>query len=207
MTSVSQFGQDRHVIDAIYKGLTNGYFIEIGASGGVYGSNTFILEKLYNWNGICIECNPEFIAELYMNRRSLIFTSAVWSEDGKTLEFYNSPGNGGHAGLVCTNSHEHLNNTSKITVKTKKLTTILDEAQAPNFIHFLSIDTEGSEPDILSHHDFDKYKFGYICVEHNHIAKNRDAIRTLLESKGYRFYRENNVDDDYILCDLDKYLK
>jgi FkbM family methyltransferase len=207
MASTSQFGQDRHIIDNIYKGLTNGYFIEVGASDGINCSNTYILEKLYNWKGICVECNPEFISRLYMQRSALIFTCAAWKENDKTLEFFNSPGNGGHAGLVCTNSHTHLLNTSKISVKTKTLTSILDDAKAPNFIHFLSIDTEGSEYDILNQHDFDKYKFGYICVEHNHIAKNREAIRSLLETKGYRFYRENSVDDDYILADLDKYIK
>ena len=69
---------------------------------------------------------------------------------------------------------------------------------APSFIEFLSLDTEGSEFDLLNAHDFEKYLFGYICVEHNFIENNRKKIRDLLESKGYIYYRENNVDDDYI---------
>jgi hypothetical protein len=92
------------------------------------------------------------------------------------------------------------------------LTTILDDIQAPSFIEFLSLDTEGSEYEILKAHDFDKYKFGYICVEHNRIEKNRKAIRELLESKGYQFYRENGdsqwgvIDDDYILQNIHEYI-
>jgi hypothetical protein len=105
---------------------------------------------------------------------------------------------GGCSGFVDTNTHTHILNKQIIDVQTKKLTTILDMANAPNFIDFLSLDTEGSEYDILNAHDFDKYLFGYICVEHNFINANRIKIRNLLESKGYVFYRNNNVDDDYI---------
>ena len=68
-----------------------------------------------------------------------------------------------------------INNTEIYIGKiTKKLNTILDTNNAPKFIDFLSIDTEGSEYDILSAFDFSKYTFGYICVEHNHIENNRN---------------------------------
>ncbi|MBK7635080.1 MAG: FkbM family methyltransferase [Saprospiraceae bacterium] len=52
-------------------------------------------------------------------------------------------------------------------------------------IDYLSIDTEGSEYDILSSFNFDRYTFGIITVEHNYTAY-RDRIKDLLESKGYR---------------------
>ena len=77
-------------------------------------------------------------------------------------------------------------------------------ANAPKFIEFLSLDTEGSEYDILQAHDFDQYLFGYICIEHNFIEVNRQKIRKLLESKGYIFVRENHVDDDYIHSSIQK---
>lgn len=194
----SQFGQDRHVIEKIYKNKKNGYFVEIGAYDGINMSNTLLLEKKYNWKGICIECNPLYFKQLINNRPNCNNCEyAVFSEDDKIMPFINDD-TGGCSGFVDTNSHTHILNKSIIDVKTKKLTTILTNFNAPNFIEFLSIDTEGSEFDILNAHDFDKYIFGYICVEHNFIEKNRKKIRELLENKGYIFYRENNVDDDYI---------
>ena len=125
---------------------------------------------------------------------------AAYKEDNQILQFYDT----GHglSGLVETNSHLSATSAPIIPVLTKKLTTMLDNASAPNFIEFLSIDTEGSEYEILLHHDFDKYLFGYICVEHTHIFENRLKIRLLLESKGYKFFRENRVDDDYIHSSL-----
>jgi hypothetical protein len=125
---------------------------------------------------------------------------AAYNEDNRVLEFYDT----GHglSGLVETNAHASVTAAPIIPVLTKKLTTMLDNARAPNFIEFLSIDTEGSEYEILLHHDFNKYLFGYICVEHNYVDENRIKIRQLLESRGYVAFRENRVDDDYIHSSL-----
>jgi FkbM family methyltransferase len=204
----SQFGQDWHVIHNIYREKRGGFFVEIGAYDGIDSSNTYVLEKDYNWNGLCVECNPRFYNMLITNRNCLKSNYAVYNKDGITLDFYDS---GGYAGLVETNNHQNIVNDPKIKVTTKTLTPLLDEIQAPSFIEFLSLDTEGSEYEILKAHDFDKYKFGYICVEHNRVEKNRRAIRELLENKGYRFYRENGdsywgvIDDDYILEKINEY--
>jgi len=208
MDSTSQFGQDVHVLNTIYNGKTTGFFVEVGAYNGIESSNTYILEQL-GWTGVCVECNPKYFNELIKCRKSKNYDCAVYTQDGKVMDFYDS---GGYAGLVVTNKHDHIKNDPVIKVVTKTLSSILDDAGAPPFIEYLSLDTEGSEYDILSAHDFNKYKFGYICVEHNRLEPARTNIRTLLESKGYRHFRENGneqwgvIDDEYVLCDLDKYL-
>lgn len=204
MESKSQFGQDLHVVD-FYKGKRNGYFVEVGAYDGVESSNTYILEKSFGWDGICIECNPKFYSKLVTSRSCKLFDCAVYNENDKVMEFFDS---GGYAGLVETNNHSHILNDPIIKVKTKTLTTILEEANAPSFIEYLSLDTEGSEFEILNAHDFDKFKFGFICVEHNRIEKNRSKIRDLLLSKGYIFKGENGdsrwgiIDDEYVLKEM-----
>jgi hypothetical protein len=192
----SHQGQDVHVLHTIFKGKKNGYFMEVGAYDGVEGSNTYLMEKSYGWKGILVECSPRWYPSIWQNRNAILMPYAVFNEDDKILNFYDT-GNG-IAGLVDTNEHYSNRTAPIINVMTKKLTTILDNACAPNYIDFLSLDTEGSEYEILSHHDFDKYLFGYICVEHNNVVHNRTRIRELLISKGYLHYRENHVDDDYI---------
>jgi len=205
----SQFGQDRHVISTIYNHKRNGFFVEIGAYDGIESSNTHAMEKDYDWKGLCVECNPRFYETLMRTRNCYKSNHAVYNVNGAVLDFYDSSG---YAGLVETNNHQHITNDPIIKVTTKTLTTLLDEIQAPHFIEFLSLDTEGSEYEILKAHDFDKYKFGYICVEHNRVEKTRKAIRELLESKGYEFYRENGdshwgvIDDDYILQNIHEYI-
>lgn len=198
MENYSQFGQDIHIINNIYNKKKNGYFVDIGAYDGVNMSNTYLLEKNYEWKGICVEGNPRYFKKLESIRKSINVSCAIYINDNEELDFIDDI-NGGCSGFQKTNSHNFLNDCPIIKVKTKNLTKLLEENNAPNFIDYLSIDTEGSEYDILNSHNFDKYKFGYITVEHNHINTNRLKIRNLLTSKGYKFYRENGVDDDYIL--------
>jgi len=82
---------------------------------------------------------------------------------------------------------------------TNTLNNILNKYNAPTTIDYMSLDTEGSELEILKGLDLDKYKIRYINIEHNHIEPRRSEMRKLLESKGYTYYRENEFDDDYIL--------
>lgn len=77
---------------------------------------------------------------------------------------------------------------------------LLDKYNAPQNIDFLSIDTEGSEFDILSKLDFSKYKIQIICCEHN-FTPMREEIRNLLQQNGYtRKYEDiSEMDDWYFL--------
>jgi len=64
-------------------------------------------------------------------------------------------------------------------------------------LHYLSLDTEGSELEILKSVDFQKYIFGLIDVEHNYVEPRRSQIKNLLTSNGYIYIRENRWDDCY----------
>jgi FkbM family methyltransferase len=87
------------------------------------------------------------------------------------------------------------------TVQTISLNDLLKKYSAPSCIDYLSIDTEGSEYDILSNLDFDRYNFRVITCEHNH-SPNRELIHELLTSKGYKRKFENIslFDDWYVNC-------
>ena len=69
-------------------------------------------------------------------------------------------------------------------VNTISLVDLLKKYNAPKVIDYLSIDTEGSEFQILSQFDFDAYQFRVITCEHN-FTKSREKIYDLLTSKGY----------------------
>ena len=77
--------------------------------------------------------------------------------------------------------------------------TLLAEHRAPQVVDYLSIDTEGSEYEILRKFDFNSYQFNCITVEHN-FSKQRQKIFKLLSNAGYRrVYSEvSDFDDWYI---------
>ena len=62
----------------------------------------------------------------------------------------------------------------------------------------MSLDTEGTEFEILKGTDFSKYSFNYLSIEHNYKEPIRTNIRNFLKEKGYKLYKENSWDDDYI---------
>jgi FkbM family methyltransferase len=200
MKSYSQLNQDVEVLQH-YKN-TNGYYVEIGASDGINLSNTYLLEK-EGWKGICVEPIPSVYEELKKNRpNSYCCNKAVYHTSGLTVNFdicnLYSLLSGISESIDTYKAHIDQNKTS-IQVETISLNDLLDKVYAPKFIEYLSIDTEGSEYEILKAFDFTKRKFGIIHVEHNYVEPRRTYIRELLESMGYRFERENQWDDIYLL--------
>lgn len=206
-----EMGQDLlALVLANYK--TNGFFVEFGAFNGKSYSNTYILEKDYNWNGIVAEPGKVFHKELFENRGVKIDTRAVTDVSGRYLTFKETNDHLGLSGIVehvYNNGDMHVNtrkNSSGNTylVETVSLNDLLREHQAPNFIDYLSLDTEGSEPLILEAFDFSKYKIGYISVEHNYVDSARNKIYDILTINGYQriLTDMSKYDDWYVLKEL-----
>lgn len=179
-----------------------GFFVEFGACNGIYLSNTFLLEKEFFWNGILAEPGKIWINELQKNRNAIIDTRCVWSKSNELLEFIESF----DPGLSTINLFDNDSNFGELSkmkntylVPTITLQELLDIHNAPDFIDFLSIDTEGSEYEILSNFNFGKYKFKIICIEHNY-NNNREKIHILLKNQGYiRIFKYFSRFDDWYL--------
>jgi len=201
----SQVGQDVWV-QSILGNKRNGYFVELGASDGIYLSNTYFFEKELGWNGICIEPNPNFHSRLHLNRKSHISHYCVSSVNDKDLEF----GLCEHASGTLVTAGPFTTSKEIISVKTKTLDSILTSFNAPSIIDYLSLDVEGHEMEVLKNFPFHTYRFNCITVEHNepHTGpKMQMDLRELLTSNGYVFIKGNDdihkwghgpIDDFYI---------
>ena len=80
-------------------------------------------------------------------------------------------------------SEEFENKNVKATDKearTISLNTVLHELDAPRLIHYLSMDLEGAEYEVLKTFDFEKYTFFVISIE-----RPSESLHRLLVSKGY----------------------
>jgi FkbM family methyltransferase len=200
MTTYSQLGQDLKVIE-FYDKKENGFFIEIGASDGINLSNTYLLETQYKWKGICCEPIHHNFVKLIKNRpNSTCYDKAVYNESGLILNFdiaNNCDLLSGISEHIDTHKSLVDKNKEVIRVETISLLDVLDNANAPLFIEYMSLDTEGSEFEILKNFDFEKYTFGLIDVEHNYHEPRRTNIKNLLLSKGYIYIGQNNWDDMY----------
>jgi FkbM family methyltransferase len=199
--SRSQLGQDTEVIK-FYNNKEGGFFIEIGASDGIELSNTYLLETKYNWKGICCEPIPSRFEKLVVNRpNSICINEAVYNQSGIKVTFDIAGGNDDMLSGIAEHIDCHKStvdsNKSTVQVNTITLLDVLEKANAPSFIDYMSLDTEGSELEILKAFNFEKYTFGLIDVEHNYVEPRRSEIKTLLLSKGYTYKGENKWDDMY----------
>ena len=195
LSSYSQLGQDMAVAN-FFQLRRGGYFIDIGAWDGVEISNTYMLESQLDWKGICVEPLPDKFNLLQKNRSCICIQAAAYSKGGLEFEFAVAEGLSGIVQHI--DAHKEALEKNRIKVQTKTLTDIMDQHNAPSFIEYLSIDTEGSELEVLNGIDWDRYSFGYINIEHNFIEPRRTEMRNFLKERGYSFLRENVVDDDYI---------
>lgn len=217
INSTSQLGQDLWVIDTLnYK--ENGFFLDIGALDGVTHSNTYMLENRYNWNGICIEANPYVIHMLSSNRNCMCVNSLLYSEEGLIKDFHCGnelsflPNKNRDIDIDYFKKYLEKQNVEyhKITMKTSTISKILDIYNAPFVIDYMSVDTEGTELDILKAFPFDDYHVNTITVEHNagHIGNNyQKEIRDFLENNDFEFVKSNDPVENWNHGPVEDYYK
>jgi len=180
----------------------NGFFVEFGGGDGRWFSNSWFLERELGWGGIIAEPARCWYPMLRHNRACFIDDRCVWTRSGETVTFNQAPiqlhstidrYSGGDA-LAKTREGGEL-----YPVETVSLNDLLTFWRAPRRIDYLSVDTEGSELDILSAFDFAAWDVRLITVEHNHTPR-RQPMHDLLASKGFRrkFETLSGVDDWYV---------
>lgn len=199
--SMSQLGQDRWVLETLGQ-KRGGFFVEVGATDGVLLSNTYLLEKGFGWSGICVEPHPGFFRQLKANRECIASDACIAGESGREVEFILADEFGGIADFADADSHSGKRNAFRALGKTLRMTTtslhdLLVAHGAPHDIDYLSLDTEGSEFEILRRFPFDRWRIRCLTVEHNY-TDARESIRKLLEPLGYR-RKEAQWDDWYVL--------
>ena len=202
--TVSQLGQDALVLWLLNQ-KTNGYFIEFGAADGVNISNTFILEKDYGWSGILCEPARVYKDRLSSNRKCTIVDKCVYSKSGDVISFFESKNE--ELSTMSSYKKSDLHSVSRIDgltydVETISLSDLLNNFSAPDVIDYLSMDTEGSEFDIIKEYDFSRH-INIITIEHNY-SNNREKIKKFLEEKHFVriFDSISKFDDWYINTEI-----
>jgi FkbM family methyltransferase len=181
----------------------NGFFVEFGATNGLDLSNSFLLESEFSWQGILAEPGRVWRNDLRKNRpRAKIEERLVWKDSTSKLLF-NETAMAEFSTIDLLSNRDvhrgHRENGGKYVVETISLNDLLSKHQAPSVIDYLSIDTEGSEYEILSCLDFERYSFRVITCEHNY-SKQRNLIYKLLTKHGYvrKYERVSQFDDWYV---------
>lgn len=194
----SQLRQDIFVLAVVGMRTQEGFFVEFGATDGQELSNSWLLEKEFGWSGILAEPGDVWQETLVENRSCAIDFRCVWSRSGQKIMFNETTF--GELSTVDLFSESDFFARArakgrKYVVETVSLRDLLKAHDAPKKIDYLSIDTEGSEFEILSSFEFNEYEIDVITVEHN-FTSNRAKIKELLTVQGYVQLYEGLSDPD-----------
>lgn len=181
-----------------------GTCIEIGAVDGVEYSNTYHFE-LNGWDVLCVEPIPNHYERLVTNRKlslnyaissqnidEIIFTSVVLDNDTRSAISSLS---------IDDRLFEQIKSwgynpiKEEIKVMTKRLDWCIENHFSHNIIDFISIDTEGTELDVLKSFDVNAYGTKLLVVENNF---NDPEIEEYLNTKGWVKDKRVEVNDFYI---------
>ena len=169
-------------------------FFEFGATNGIDLSNSYTLERYLNWKGVLSEPSPQWHDELKKNRPyTNIISECIWSESNKELNFFVSA-----VGVLSSlenfkesdkismpgNTQARVKNGKNIIVKTISLNDVIEKQFNSKSPSYISIDTEGSEYEILKNFNFKKYKPLVFTIEHN-FTELQLKIDKLMYSNNY----------------------
>ena len=210
--SYSQYGQDRLVIDTIFKGKRGGYFVEAGGADGLFLSNTLLLEREFGWTGLLVEPTSAFEA-LKRNRPNCACDNACLAGDYKTVtmvEIFDrgqaeisgdasenlllsrAVGTAAPVDLAQENSHWGVARKQYLK-QAEPLAAVLKRHDAPRQIDYLSLDVEGFEYEILRTFPFDQYRFGCLDIE-----RPPPELVEHLKWNGYNLHVSNGVDSIFL---------
>jgi FkbM family methyltransferase len=200
--SRSQLFQDM-LVGLLLQGKRNGFFVEFGATNGMDLSNTYVMESRLQWKGILAEPARCWHGSLKKNRSAVIDTRCVWNKSGESMTFFEA--DTAELSTISDFRNRDFNKAGRATGKTYEVETVslndlLSNHGAPTEIDYMSVDTEGSEFQILNAFDFQKYHVKIMTVEHNFCDPDRRQIFDLLSSKHFVRILEpfSKFDDWYV---------
>jgi len=182
----SQFGQDRLLDTMLFEGMRDGVFLDVGANDGIKFSNTLFFERTRGWSGLCIEADPASFDALAKNGRTAECLNIGVGVADATLPFLQVDGY--HqmlSGLLATADMKAVDKAIRrnggtkriIDVPVRRLGDVLAERSIRE-VHYLSLDIEGGEANVLRGVDFSRVMLHVATIECSS-PKNLAAARSL----------------------------
>lgn len=187
--------QEDLIIAGILKDVKKGFYVDVGA----YSPDVYSVTKLFyeqGWNGINIEPLPEMYTEFCTKReRDINLNIGISNKRGKMI-FHTD----GMASTLSETVVAESNLTFKdVEIDVETLTSIIDDVQ-PQEIHFLKIDVEGYERQVLEGYDF-RIRPWVICMEStkpNTEIPCYDEWENILIKHGYVLKQAHGINRFYV---------
>jgi FkbM family methyltransferase len=173
----------------------DGFYIDVGAFHPHLDSVTKAFYDV-GWSGINVEPSPKLMLPFLDERpRDINLNMALSSTPGELTFFHQQSGQLGT--LEARYADESWNKTA-VPVTTL---TIICEEHAPRDIHFLKIDVEGHERNVLEGMDFSRFRPWIMIIEavvpNTHVPTHHEWENIVLRA-GYRFVLADAINRFYL---------
>lgn len=184
------------------KHIQNGFYVDVGAFSPDLDSVT---KAFYNagWSGINIEPNPDFAVPYQVNRpRDILVTDAVSDSSGEQ-DIYIVPS----TGLTSMDQGVADHHADKgwtvepIKVRVRTLAEILEEHAPGRDIHFLKIDVEGLEENVIRGNDWERFRPWILVIEATFPmsqVESHASWEPLILKAGYHFVYADGLNRFYV---------
>lgn len=191
---------EESIILYYFKEWNSGTLLDIGANDGETLSNSLaLLER--GWEGLLVEASPKAFERLAAthtdpDRRVQLLNTAIGSYDG-VIDFNESGGllGTGDIALVSSTRQDEMDRWVSLNMPFEKMTvpvitfkTLLEKSAFTTF-HFITIDIEGMEPEVVPQIDFTVLGTQMAIIEWN--GKNAELYDGLLANHGLKLIHTN----------------
>lgn len=187
------------LLAGILKRVERGFYVDVGAN---HPENDSVTRIFYDkgWSGLNIEPNPELLALLRLHRPRDTSLGVGMSSQAGRLSFRCYPDVDGHStfardtkGLIATHAPDTRFVDSEIEVRS--LADVLREHRAEGEIHFLKLDVEGLELEVLLGNDWRRFRPWVLCIERNLDLPRQQSIMAFLAAWNYRAVFFDGIND------------
>lgn len=199
--SYAQNMEDYHLAE-VFSDVDAGFYIDVGG-GHVVADNVSFHFYQKGWRGLVIEPQQALAAAYATVRPRDVVVSALAGRSPGEAVFHEAGAFHGLSTTIAANAETAREHGIATTERRLPVTTLaaLCAAHAPEVIHFLKIDVEGAEADVLAGNDWSRFRPRVIVVEAVtpwSMADASAAFEPILSDAGYRFAFFDNLNRFYV---------
>jgi FkbM family methyltransferase len=186
----------------VFRAIEDGFYVDVGAADPNVDSVTRLFYE-HGWSGINIEPNPCFDALRDARPRDVNLRVSIGESEGSVLFFLTYP----YLGMstldlsVHASVPETIERVEEVAIEQRRLDAILEQHAGGRTIHFLKVDVEGAERQVIASSDWSSFRPIVVIAEaikSLSTTTTHEGWESLLLDAGYLFAAFDGINRFYV---------
>jgi FkbM family methyltransferase len=201
IVSYSQNGEDVRLW-RVFRSVAEGFYVDVGAADPDVDSVTRLFYE-HGWSGVNIEPSPCFTALEEARPRDVNLPIVIGEREESVPFFVTYPSLATSTVDLAAHQNipEAIERVEEISVPQRRLESVIREHAANRTIHFLKVDVEGAERQVLASSDWALFRPVVVLVEAVEswsTTPTHKRWESILTEAGYRFAAFDGINRFYV---------